>query len=155
MENERAENIRSLVRELLEKMTTPGTVEIEKPMFPLQGEFVCQISVTEGSNLLIGQHGLNLEALQGIARASSRKRFDGWSDFSIDVNSYWKQKIEAIFAEAKEAEARASREKSAVLLRPMTAFERKCVHTALADSSEVSTESSGSGEHRKVIVRPK
>ncbi len=155
MKTQHAETVHSLVQDILDKMTLPASVDIEEPVFPLQGEFVCQISTAEGSNLLIGQRGLNLEALQTIVRASARRKLEGWADFSIDVNSYWKEKAEALFAEAREAETKASTEKMPVILRPMTPFERKCVHLALADSTMVATESSGTGEHRKVVVKPK
>ena len=155
MDNQRAETVRTLVSDILTKMTLPAEVAIQEPAFPLQGEFVCHISTSEGSNLLIGQRGLNLEALQTIARASARRKLEGWADFSIDVNSYWKEKAEALFAEAKEAELKSTTEKTPVLFRPMTPFERKCVHMALADSPTVTTESSGTGEHRKVVVKPK
>lgn len=153
--DKRAETVRTLIVEMLEKMTLPAEVTIETPTFPLQGEFVCQIRIAEGSNLLIGQRGLNLEALQTLARASVRRKFDGWANFSIDVNSYWKEKAEALFAEAKDAATKAATEKIAVPFRPMTPFERKCVHMTLADSETVTTESFGTGENRKVIVKPK
>lgn len=155
MDTQRAETVQSLVSEILVKMTLPASIAIETPTFPLQGEFVCQISTAEGSNLLIGQRGLNLEALQTIVRASARKKLDGWANFSLDVNSYWKEKAEALFTEAKEIESRVATEKTPASLRPMTPFERKCVHMALADSLTVTTESSGTGEHRKVIIKPK
>ena len=155
MDTQRANAVSALVSEILERMTLPSKVAVETPIFPLQGEFVWQISTAEGSNLLIGQRGLNLEALQTIVRAAARRKLDGWADFSIDVNSYWKEKAEALFSEAKEAETKAGIEKTAVFFRPMTPFERKCIHMALADSSTVTTESAGTGEHRKVVVKPK
>lgn len=154
-EKERRKLAKALVSELLEKMTVPAEVFTENPSNALQGDFVCHIRVSEGSNLLIGQRGLNMEALQIIVRIFARQKFDGWSNFSIDVNSYWQKKSEALFSEAKEAETKAHRDKSAVFLRPMTSFERKCIHTALADSELVATESTGFGENRKVIVKPK
>lgn len=153
--SERKESIRALVSEFIEKLSLPGEVTIEEPALLLQGAFVCQIHVNEGSNLLIGQRGLNLEALQTLIRLSARRKFEGWADFSIDVNSYWKDKSRALFAEARDAETKAHQEKSAVFLRPMTPFERKCVHMALATSETVQTESTGIGENRKIIVKPK
>ena len=155
MDTERSEAVRALIRELLDKMTVPADVTLEEPTLPIQGEFVCQIRVAEGSNLLIGQRGLNLEALQSLARLSVRRKFDGWANFSVDVNDYWKEKAKALVTEAKEAETTVARDKAALFLRPMTPFERKCVHLTLADSETVVTESSGAGENRKVVVKPK
>ncbi len=155
MDHDKAEVVAGIVRALLEKMTIPAEVTVESPVLPIQGDFVCHIHVTEGSNLLIGQRGLNLEALQALARLIARRACDGWANFSIDVNHYWTEKARALSAEAKDAETKAARDKGAVFLRPMTPFERKCVHLALAESETVVTESSGMGENRKIIVKPK
>lgn len=154
-DQERKEAVRMLIGEFLDKMTLPAEVTVEAPVLPIQGEFVCQIRIAEGSNLLIGQRGLNLEALQTLARLAVRRKYEGWSNFSIDVNAYWMEKARALTAEAKEAETKATRDKEAVILRPMTPFERKCIHLVLADSETVVTESTGIGESRKVIVKPK
>lgn len=155
MDTAKAEAVADIVRTFLDKMTLPSEVSVREPILPIQGEFVCDIRIAEGSNLLIGQRGLNLEALQTLVRLAARRLFEGWADFSIDANGYWIQKTQALFAEAKDAETKAREDSTAVFLRPMTAFERKCIHLALADSETVVTESSGMGEHRKVIVKPK
>ncbi|QQS21014.1 MAG: hypothetical protein IPL87_00445 [Candidatus Moraniibacteriota bacterium] len=143
-----------ITRALLEQMGISAEVSLESPSLPLQGECVCHIRIEEGSHLLIGQRGLNLEALQTIARLIVRKKCDGWANFSVDVNEYWHKKSEGLFREAREAEQKALAENLPVSLRPMSAFERKCVHLALADSTAVTTESTGSKERRQVVVTP-
>ena len=40
-------------------------------------------------------------------------------------------------------------------LRPMSAYERRIIHLTLADHPDVSTESIGQGESRRVVVTPK
>jgi spoIIIJ-associated protein len=40
-------------------------------------------------------------------------------------------------------------------LEPMPAYERRIVHLALANHPDVTTESIGQGETRKVVIRPK
>ncbi len=155
MDTAKAEAVADIVRTFLEKMTLPSEVSVREPLLPIQGEFVCDIRTEEGSNLLIGQRGLNLEALQALVRLAVRRKYEGWSNFSIDVNAYWTEKARALLSEAKDAELRAHRDKTSVFLRPMTPFERKCVHLALADSETVLTESTGTGENRKIIIKPK
>ena len=99
------------------------------------------------------------ESNQGLERfqvesALTNEKVGSFRDANItDTVSY--THLQAIFAEAKDSEKKAREDKSAVFLRPMTAFERKCIHLALANSETVTTESSGTGEHRKVIVKPK
>ena len=155
MDHERAENIRVLVSEFLEKMGIPSEVSLETSSLPMQGEFVCHIRVSEGSNVLIGQHGANLEALQALIRNVVRRQYDGWAGFSLDVNEYFRKKSDALLNEAKEAELRAVQIGASITLRPMSAFERKCVHMAVADSKSVETESIGMGNTRRVVIKPK
>ena len=39
-------------------------------------------------------------------------------------------------------------------LEPMTAYERRIVHLALAEYPDVATQSTGEGEARKVVISP-
>ena len=45
-------------------------------------------------------------------------------------------------------------EKRPVVLRPMSAYERRVVHVTLAENSQIKTESIGEGEDRKVVIKP-
>lgn len=110
---------------------------------------------SDNSRFLIGQYGDNLHALQHIVHLAVRKEFGNGESFPfvIDVNDYRKQKDRSIADLARSAARDAKKDNRSVLLRPMTAYERRIVHTALADDSSVVTESIGSGQERKVMVR--
>ena len=151
----RSREVVRIVQTLVDTMGVSATVSIAPSPVRIAGAFVCRILVSEGSHLLIGQHGLNLEALQTVARLIARRSLDGWADFSLDVNNYRSSKMEALIEEVRAAERDVRQNRSVAILRPMTAFERKCVHTLLAESEFVETESSGTGIHRKVVVKPK
>ncbi|NTW13852.1 MAG: hypothetical protein HGA31_02350 [Candidatus Moranbacteria bacterium] len=78
-----------------------------------------------------------------------------YETFSVDVNDYWKDKIRLLRRDAEEAAHQVIASGRPVQLRPMFSYERKIVHSVLADNERVETESSGRGEERKVIVKPK
>lgn len=107
-------------------------------------------------NILIGQNGENLRALQYIIRLLVRKHFekDLKIHFIIDINGYRKQKDEAIFALVDDAVGRVMRDNTSEILRPMTPYERRLVHMHLAENDQVATESMGEKEERKVIIKP-
>ena len=50
---------------------------------------------------------------------------------------------------------KAERTNSIVKLEPMTANERRIIHTALADSETVETYSKGEEPHRYLVIKPK
>ena len=148
------ELIKKTLEELLEKMGFESTVEIEESSDSEQEGTVCNIMTKEDSNFLIGQYGTNLQAVQHLARLLVRKQTSEKIKFIIDVNSYRKQKNESVIELAKEAARQALEEKRAIIMKPMSNYERRIVHLELSKNSEVATESIGEGESRKVVVKP-
>ena len=55
---------------------------------------------------------------------------------------------------AKSLAEEALMERRAIVMRPMSPYERRIVHMELADRKDVITESVGEGEERRVIVKP-
>jgi len=109
---------------------------------------------TQESNYLIGQHGINLQALQHISRIIIRKQLSTKTDFVLDVNSYRQEKNKSIMEMAKNIANQAIMEKKSFILRPMSPYERRLVHLELSKNKEVSTESIGEGEDRRIVIKP-
>lgn len=154
-ENKAAEQeIKEIVQEVVNKMGFKAEVEIEKTSSEEGQETItCNIK-TEESNFLIGQYGVNLQSLQHIARLLVRKKIDEKVNFIVDVNSYRQEKNVSLEKIAREAAEQALREKRAIVMRPMSSYERRIVHMELSKNSQVKTESIGEGEERKVMVKP-
>ena len=115
---------------------------------------VCNIQTKEDSHFLIGQHGLNLQAMQHIARLLVRKKTAERVHFVLDVNSYRQNKNQSIIEAARQAAQEALREKRSVIMKPMSTYERRLVHMEIAKNTEVVTESIGEGESRKIVIKP-
>ncbi|MDP1833838.1 MAG: R3H domain-containing nucleic acid-binding protein [Candidatus Moranbacteria bacterium] len=152
------EIIKSSVAELLDKMGF--SCEIEMSHETEEGEdgivrenIICNIK-TEESNFLIGQYGVNLQSLQHIARILIRKKTDERIHFIVDVNFYRKEKSFSIVTLAKNTAQQAVQEKRAIVLRPMSPYERRLVHMELSKNADVITESIGEGDDRKVVIKP-
>jgi len=156
MENKQAiERLKKFIEKVLQKAGFSDCVVqvVEEPENPL----VFDIHSESFANMLIGQNGENLRALQYIVRLLVRKHLeeDLKIPFIIDVNGYRRQKDETIFALVDEAVECAIREKKATFLRPMTPYERRLVHVRLAENETVVTESIGERDERKVVIKPK
>ena len=151
---EKKELLKKLATDVLQRMSFENfeiTVESDSDA---DGEnFVINIE-TSKSNLLIGQYGATLKALQHILRLLVRRETDEKFKFLADVNHYLRQKTSALSDIAREAAERVISEKKPVVLRPMSAYERRLVHIELAGNESVKTESVGEGEDRKVVIRP-
>lgn len=143
-------------KQLLRHMGFEAEVAVsERLLSDGQREFGCEVTVRDGQQLLIGQHGANLQALLHLLRVITRQHLPERSILSLDVNHYFAEKRSFIEQEALRAAKEVAETGLSLPLRPMVAYERKLIHTILADHPQVMTESIGEGEARKVLIRRK
>ena len=145
--------IKNVTKDVLDKMGFEGEVEVRKEKGQEEERMICGIE-TSDSNFLIGQHGVNLDALEHIIRSLVRKKTEERVKFILDINAYRQEKNGSVIRMAREMAEEAVLEKRAIVLRPMTPYERRLVHMELSNDSQIETESVGEGENRKVIIKP-
>ncbi|MCX6762751.1 MAG: KH domain-containing protein [Candidatus Moranbacteria bacterium] len=151
---EKEELLKKITSEVLQKMTLDDFKIVIEKKGDAEGEtFVINIETSE-SNLLIGQYGTTLAALQHILRLLARREVEDRFKFLADVNHYLQVKTDSLAGIARDAAMQAISERKPVVLRPMSAYERRLVHVALAGNENIKTESIGEGEDRKVVVKP-
>ncbi|MBI2476340.1 MAG: hypothetical protein HYV67_03800 [Candidatus Taylorbacteria bacterium] len=110
---------------------------------------------TDESPLLIGQNGEHLGAFNYIVRRIAAKQAgdEAPEKFFIDVNDYHDKTLEVLKAKAKVMCERARSFKVDIELDPMSAYERMLVHSFLAGSPDIKTESTGQGASRRVVIK--
>jgi spoIIIJ-associated protein len=146
--------IKQTVEELLAKGGFQIKTELTSSMENGEENIVCNILTKEDSSFLIGQYGVNLQALQHLIRLIVRKKTTDKINFVLDINSYRQQKNQTVIDQAHLAAEQALNEGRAIVLRPMSAYERRLIHMELSKNDKVITESIGEGEDRKVVVKP-
>jgi spoIIIJ-associated protein len=115
------------------------------------------VSVDGGEDLgrLVGERGAGLEALQELTRLAVQQATGTRSRLMLDIAG-WRVARRAELAELGQQTAQdvlATGEP--VRLRPMTPFERKVVHDAVAAIRGVFSESEGEDPRRRVVVFPR
>ena len=123
----------------------------------------CEVSTNEnevtfalhGEKLgkLIGFHGDNLQALQ-VLLSGLKERGEGGIRLFLDIDGYKASRNQAIIDLANKTAEQAIKIERNIHLDPMNAYERRIVHTTLQDREDVTTESTGEGEKRHVVVKP-
>ncbi len=108
----------------------------------------------EDSGLLIGRRGQTLQALQFLVNMIVRKEFDGVR-VMLDVENYRQRRETSLRDMAAKVAARVAQTNRSITLEPMPPADRRIIHTSLSDHPGVTTESTGEGEGRKVMVMPK
>ncbi len=107
----------------------------------------------DNSNLdsLVGRDGEVLEALQELARLSVLTSTGNRSRLVLDITGYREERNGELQQLAENAVAEAKETQEPVALKPMSAYERKIVHDAVAELGLIS-ESDGEGSRRHIVV---
>jgi spoIIIJ-associated protein len=108
----------------------------------------------EDSGLLIGRRGQTLQALQFLVNLIVRKQFEGVR-VMLDVENYRQRREFQLRDMATKVAARVTQTNRSITLEPMPPADRRIIHTSLTDNPDVSTESAGEGEGRRVTIMPK
>jgi spoIIIJ-associated protein len=103
---------------------------------------------------LVGRNGEVLEALQELTRLAVYRETGERSRLMLDISGYREGKREELVALAERSIAEVKESGEQVALDPMTPFERKVVHDAVAEAGLVS-ESEGVEPRRYVVILPR
>lgn len=103
--------------------------------------------------ILIGRRGQTLDALQELARTAVQRRLRARVRLLVDVEGYRARRRASLADYARAIAERAKARGTEIELEPMTAYERKIVHDAVAEVEGASSFSEGEEPMRKVVVR--
>lgn len=108
----------------------------------------------ENPSSLIGRNGEALRSLNYLVRKVLETELsEELPNFVIDINDYYGKKIDTIKTKAKIIADRATSFNRSIELEPMSAYDRLIVHSYLANFPDITTESTGEGRNRRVIVK--
>ncbi|MDA2811204.1 single-stranded DNA-binding protein [Nocardiopsis sp. RSe5-2] len=102
---------------------------------------------------LIGGEGEVLEALQELTRLAVHRSTGNRSRLMLDIGGWREGRRAELRKVGSEAAAEVKKSGEAKALEPMTPFERKVVHDAVADAG-LTSESEGEEPYRYVVVLP-
>ena len=106
----------------------------------------------ENINNLIGYRGNTINALQVLATAIANKHSTSKIIVIVDVGEYREKRVKTLEELAEKISQRVINTKKSITLDPMTAYERKIIHTKLQDNDKVKTFSKGEEPHRRVVI---
>ena len=119
------------------------------------GEAVVAEIAGDDLGLLIGRHGQTLDALQYLAAIVVNGHAHSRRQVVVDAEGYRNRREVSLRAVAERAAQKVERTHGELVLKPMTAAERKIVHLHLKDHPKVETRSEGDEPQRCVIVSPR
>ena len=138
------EDINKFLNEFLKNITTQKT-EIK--------DFDIYVDITgENLNYLIGYRGETINAIQVLLTTIANKKSSQKIRVYLDIAGYREKRIKTLEDLAEKLARTVERTRKSVTLEPMTAYERKIIHTKLQNNSKVKTFSKGEEPYRKVVI---
>jgi spoIIIJ-associated protein len=108
----------------------------------------------DGSGLLIGKRGQNLDAIQYIVSKSMSKYSDNRKMIVVDTEAYRKRREESLVALAEKLAEKVKKSRKSLTVGHMNAHDRRIIHLALQNDESLTTKSRGEGEFRKIVIMP-
>ena len=156
--DEDAEVGRVVLAELLEKMSVRANVEVRRAQSSGDGESAPWLLDVTGSgdlSMLIGRRGETLASLQYVTRLITSRELQRRANIVVDVGGYKARRTSKLHDLAQRMADQAVRQQRTVTLEPMPPYERRIIHLALRSRNDVTTQSVGEGQARKVTIVPK
>ena len=132
---------------LLDIADVDGDIDMD-----VEGERAVVAIVGDGLDALVGSGGQTLEALQELTRLAVVQQTGVRSRLMLDIGGYRAQRKAELTEIGVRTAKRVLDDGQPVTLAPMTPFERKVVHDAIAACDGVHSESEGVEPERRVMV---
>lgn len=127
-------------------------------------DFVCEqkdVTITLSGpdvGVLIGHHGETLDALQYLANLAANKKEEGrereYMKITVDAENYREKREQTLRRLARRIADKVVKYGRSYTLEPMPAHERRIIHAEIQDMENVSTNSIGTDQNRRVLVFP-
>jgi spoIIIJ-associated protein len=142
------------VQELLERIAGESRVHC-RVQVDEDDESVSATFVGGDLGLLIGKHGQTIDAIQYLATAIAHRAFeDAAKPVTVDAAGYRRRRSDRLQALARRTAEEVVAGGTPLELEPMSAVERKLIHTYLQEVPGVQTRSEGEEPNRRVVVEP-
>jgi spoIIIJ-associated protein len=136
------------LEELLDLLDFDGDIDLD-----VEGNrAVVSIDGSDDLNKLVGRGGEVLDALQELTRLAVHQKTGVRSRLMLDIASWRRRRREELAALGDKVARRVAETGEREQLSPMTPFERKIVHDAVAAVAGVHSESEGVEPTRRVVV---
>jgi spoIIIJ-associated protein len=136
------------LEELLEIADLDGDLDMD-----VEGDRATVSIVGADLPQLVGDHGEVLEALQELTRLAVYRETGERSRLMLDISGHRATRRQALEERAAAVVAQVKESGQSVSLEPMSPFERKVVHDAVA-AAGLTSESEGVEPRRHVVVLP-
>lgn len=144
------------LKELVEKIIDLMGLKLDVYVEERENDFLVNVT-GEDAPIFIGKRGESIEEFQTVVNCiyNNGKPRDEAKHIVVDSNNYIVKREETLINLAKRTAGKVIREHKDFKFESMNSFERRIIHSALADHDKVITESYGNEPNRYIVVKLK
>ncbi len=136
----------------LEKVLTALGVENFKVNIIEKEDITILDIVGEKLGIVIGRRGETLDSLQYLAILASNRHDEPYCRITVDCNGYRDKREETLKSLAERTANKVLRQGRRITLEPMNPYERRIIHSKVAEIEGVYSNSIGEEPYRKVVI---
>lgn len=145
------ETLKNILSNLLSRMGVDYNLTIEE----MPDTTFMNINSSGLDGLLIGRRGETLSSLQHVVNRIFTSETGQHSKITIDVGGYIKRKHRLLIDRARKSAERVRKTGKEFDFEPLKASDRRIIHLAVSDLSDLTTYTIGDGLLRKVVITTK
>jgi spoIIIJ-associated protein len=144
-----------MISEIIDKVLTLMGAEYKLSTEEMPDTTFVNINTSGLDGLLIGRRGETLSSIQHVVNRIFTSRTGQHSKITIDVGGYVKRKHRLLVEKACRIADRVKKTGKEMDFEPLKASDRRIIHLAVSELTDVTTYTIGDGLLRKVVVTPK
>ena len=140
--------------ELLSEMFDNMQIDVSIEMRRKNGNEISYTINSSENPILIGKNGKTLENIQFYVRNIVNTYSEERQIVLVDIGGYKANRRKQLEILATKTAKEVAKTKVEAKLKPMNAYERRIIHTKLAEWRDVTTVSEGEGQDRHLVIKP-
>ena len=143
--------VKSAIEYLTDVLKALGLENFQITPVKRDGSVVLDIT-GEKLGIVIGKRGETLDSLQYLTILASNRSEENYCRISLDCNGYREKRSETLESLARKTSAKVIKQGRKIALEPMNPYERRIIHSCVAEIEGVSSRSTGTEPYRKVVI---
>ena len=143
--------VKTAIEYLTDVLHALGLEKFEITPIKRDGNVILNIT-GEKLGIVIGKRGETLDSLQYLTILASNRSEENFCRISLDCNDYRDKRRETLDALARKTSAKVIKQGRKIALEPMNPYERRIIHSCVAEIEGVSSRSTGTEPYRKVVI---
>lgn len=145
-------DIKYFIKEFIANLSKSMNKEINVEIREYEGSFNVKL-ISSNNSILIGKDGRTIAAIQTLLRKGLENQLHQAIKINVDVANYKEKNLRRKLSEIKKIAYDVQKTHMDVELEPMNSYERREIHNMVDKMNNLTTESTGEGLERHIVIK--